>query len=224
MLGMWHCADPRFVMHAGSREFPLEFDPQSAELVVITRDLDFARGAEWLDAGKRRRLDAIFRWGHAPNTQLPYVDAELREAWRLVYTEGDVVAGRAIYRRALADQQRCMGRADSTLIRCLCRLAWAELSDPEKNVKEAERLARRVQRIVRASGCPSDPPLDEEWILADVDWARGRREESIERLRYVHATRVKALGASNGDTADVKDVLDWRVRQMQPLIAPVGTK
>lgn len=224
LLGMWHCADSRFVMHAGDRKFPFEFDQQSADVVAVTRDIDFAMGATWLDDARRSRFEEIFRAGHAADALLPYVFVEVNHARNHVRRDGDVTAARAEYRRALANQERCVGVADSTLLACLTGLAWADLRDPGKDVDEAERLATRAHEIVLATGCASDPPLDEEWILADVAWARDRREESVAGCRRVYEARLKALGASSGDTSDIKDVLDGRVRQMQPLIAPVGTK
>jgi hypothetical protein len=203
-------------MYEGASTYPLEFDPQSAALVDVTRDLDFALGVDWLDDSRRRRIEEIYRSGHAPDALLPHVLVEAGRGWRLVYKDGDVTAGRAEYRRALADQERCVGAADPTLLSCLTDLAWADLRDPGKDVDEAGRLASRAHEIVVATGRSTDPPLDDEWALACVAWSRGRCDESIAGCRRVFEARLKALGAANSHTAEVKDDLDSKVREAHP--------
>jgi hypothetical protein len=208
VLGAWHCVDARFMMYAGGEGRPnADFDPQSAAVIELMRDLDFKRGGDWIDDARRRKLEELFRAGHAAGELLPYVRFDLGRALRCE-RRNLVTASRDLYRRALAEQEACVGAADPTLVRCLVHLARADLREPGKNVDEAERLARRANDLTAASGVAEDPPLDSDFVLAGVALERGRRDEAVAGYLKVYDARLTTRGASDPGTIDVKSVLD----------------
>ena len=211
VLGAWHSASADSVMwETGERKSYDVFDAPSAAVIELCRDIDFARGADWIDGPRRRRMVDIYRAGHASNSLLSYVDAEMDRAWKLLSKGRDVLAARAAYRDALAEQRTCVPADDPSLVICLRVLAWADIQGPLRDLGEAECFARLAQVLAAANGIAEDPPLQSEFVLADIGWERGRFEEATAAYRQVYAARLDARGASDPGTADIRSVLERR--------------
>jgi hypothetical protein len=216
VLGAWHCVSFASVMQwSGDRESTEDFDPQSAAVMEITRGLDFSRGVLWLDEPLRRRIDAVFRAGHIRGMDLPYVDVELDLGRRLL-RDGDVAGARAVLRRAIAEEEACVGPADPSLVDVLRPLAWADLAGPERDLDEAERLAVRSHDIATENSVAEEPPCDGEALGAAIAWERGRRDEAIRRLVWAYDGRLNALGAFDPYTVELKRRLEQWTAQTHP--------
>ncbi len=219
-LGAWHCPDQRSVMFwSGDRTSTEDFDAQSAAVVELTRDLDFARGVEWLDEPRRRRIDAVYGRGHARNAELPYVGEEVRRAQGLL-AAGKTDEARAMMRRAAAEQEACVDADDPSLPDVLRPLAWSLLAEPGRDVDEAERLSKRAQEISRRRGSGEEPPADGEALAAAVAWERGRGREAVDGMRSALEHRRAALGAFDPLTIELRKRLDrWEAGAPTPAAA-----
>jgi hypothetical protein len=208
LLGAWHCADRRSVMEGpGYRLTAEDFDPQAVAVVELMRGLDFARGSAWLDAERRRRIETIYGRAHLDCDPLPYVHARIEAGRRLLRDAGDVEGARAALRKALGEQEACVGPDDPSLVSCLQPLAWANLREPGRDVDEAERLARRSAAIAAATNVWVEPPADCDALLGAVSWERGRHVEAVESLRRAYAARVAAIGTRDPFSVELEKLL-----------------
>jgi hypothetical protein len=211
VLGAWHCATKDSVMWEwGDRTTNDAFDAQSAAVIDLCRDVDFARGADWLDDARRGRLREIFRAGHAANAPVSHVVVEMDRAWSAWSRTKDAAALRAAYRRALDEQRSCVAADDPSLVICLRALAWADVQGGDKNLPEAEYLARLAVALAETNGVVEDPLLQSEFVLAEVEWEMGWRGAATDDYRRVYRTRLGARGASDPSTVEVRSVLARR--------------
>ena len=208
ILGAWHCAGWRSIMGRNRVPgAPLEFDPQASAVIELDRDLDFARGARWLDDAHRARLAEIYRSGHFPDMSAPHVGADLEVAWRLENEAGLIAASRRVYRRALAQQEACCDPSDPVLLWCLVPLARSLLYRSGGDVEEAHRLALRALQCVIECDTPGAEFPDPERLMADVEWTRGRREEAIRHYRGSCDALAARRRSDDSDLAAAKERL-----------------
>lgn len=208
VLGAWHTDDTRFVTSwSGERQSQSAFDPVSVEAIELTRDIDFARGADWLDDSRRGQLAELFRKGHASNVVLPYAYTQLDLARRLPDTEAEVA--RAACRRAVAAHEAATSVNDRALVTCLRALARSCLRGPGLAVDEAAAATLRARDLAALEVAnDDDPPLEDESLLAVVAWERGRRGEAVAKGRLVYQARLTALGAAHPATVRAKEAVE----------------
>jgi hypothetical protein len=209
VMGAWHATTPDSVMfQSGGRTTHERFDAVSAGVIELCRDLDFARGVDWLDDTRRRRLRELYREGHASDSSLAYAEVVANRAWKEYGRSGDVRSLRAVLRWAVAEQSSCSIKDDVALAGPLRSLAWADLEGDSKDLDEAEVSARRAVALVTASGVVEEPIRASEALLASVLLERGRRSEAIVLLRKVYAARCAARGGADSDSAELRSTLD----------------
>jgi hypothetical protein len=211
VMGAWHSSDPASVMHGGSDGEPrTAFDPQSAAMIELMRDGDLSRGAGGLDDARRRRIDAIFRSGHAADADLPYAWCDVVRARALVDDPRTFADGQVLARHAIAAVEACAGPNDPSLLGPLRALAWADIRHgAPADVDEAERLVSRFRAIVVGSEHCERPLLESAAMYACVAAERGRTDDGRILLSEVLAARHAALGPEHPATTEVAALKRW---------------
>jgi tetratricopeptide (TPR) repeat protein/tRNA A-37 threonylcarbamoyl transferase component Bud32 len=168
-----------------------------------------------LDESRRNLLRALRLWEKENGPDSGTVNHALRPLARLELTAGAPQKALAYCQRALGNDERVQGAAETPDIAfdlaCVAE-AHLALGDVERAVPLLER-ARRVH-----ARAPRDP-LDEAWVSFLLARALGAREPAVELSRAValaEEARVQMTRLGSRARLELREVMDWQERHPAP--------
>ena len=145
VLGAWHCADERSVMHDPAGDADV-FDEATRFAIQMARRMDFHRGVESLGWEAIDALVDSYVRSHQPGEPLSLPDAVGLAAWHRAHTNHDLAGALELRERALAMRERVPGNASEDLVDALASAADAANDDAEFG-RAAEFAARELRLV-----------------------------------------------------------------------------
>jgi hypothetical protein len=204
-LGAWHEADSKSVMSPHVSATSRTFDDVTRGIVETARDIDFARGVEWLGPERESRLVDLYRRSRPVKGE----EFSPASAWELrasaLAADNSPEDAAEAWERAASLHEAAEGPGRRSTMRS--RLAAARSRVTAANFEAAQRIAEAAVADAGAHPDAESVAGEAEEELADVVEKRGDAARAEGLREHVLEVRRTKLGFDAAETRRVADLV-----------------